>query len=91
MCLVVALALVTPRFVMVLMWLFSHYLADAYGTWIWPLLGFFLLPTTTIAYAIARNEFGGFKGWGAVITILGVLFDVGLLGSAKGRGALRRD
>jgi hypothetical protein len=90
-CLVVALALLTPRFVMVLMWLFSDYLSHAYGTWVWPLLGFFLLPTTTIAYAIAQNEFGGFRGWGAVITILGVLFDLGLLGSARGRGILRRD
>lgn len=91
MCLVVALALLTPRFVMVLLWLFSDYLSHAYGTWVWPLLGFFLLPTTTIAYAIAQNEFGGFRGWGAVIMVLGVLFDLGLLGGARGRGILRRD
>jgi hypothetical protein len=89
-CLVVALALITPRFVMVVMWLFSEYLSHAYGTWVWPLLGFFLLPTTTIAYAIAQNEFGGFRGWGAVITVLGVLFDLGVLGGARGRGILRR-
>ena len=91
MCLVVALALITPRFVMVLMWLFSDYLSHAYGAWVWPLLGFFFLPTTTIAFAIAQNEFGGFRGWGAVVTILGVLFDVGVLGGARGRGILRRD
>jgi hypothetical protein len=91
MCLLVALALLTPRLVMVLMWLFSDYLSHAYGTWVWPLLGFFVLPTTTIAFAIAQNEFGGFRGWGAVITILGVLFDVGVLGGARGRGILRRD
>jgi hypothetical protein len=91
MCLVVALALLTPRFVMVLMWLFSDYLSHAYGTWVWPLLGFFFLPTTTIAFAIAQNEFGGFRGWGAVVTVLGVLFDLGVLGGARGRGILRRD
>jgi hypothetical protein len=91
MCLVVVLALATPRLVMVLMWLFSNYLSHAYGTWVWPLLGFFLLPTTTIAFAIAQNEFGGFKGWGVVITVLGVAFDLGLLGSARGRGIARRD
>ncbi|MGZ4108194.1 MAG: hypothetical protein ACXVQU_04315 [Actinomycetota bacterium] len=91
MCLVVVLALLTPRLVMVLMWLFSDYLSHAYGTWVWPLLGFFFLPTTTIAFAIAQNEFGGFRGWGAVITVLGVLFDVGVLGGARGRGILRRD
>jgi hypothetical protein len=90
-CFVVVLALVTPRMVMVLMWLFSDYLSHAYGTWVWPLLGFFFLPTTTIAFAIAQNEFGGFRGWGAVITVLGVLFDLGVLGGARGRGILRRD
>ena len=91
MCLVVVLALLTPRFVMVLLWLFSDYLSHAYGTWVWPLLGFFFLPTTTIAFAIAQNEFGGFRGWGAVVTVLGVLFDLGVLGGARGRGILRRD
>ncbi|HEX2425014.1 MAG TPA: hypothetical protein VHM47_03935 [Actinomycetota bacterium] len=91
MCLVVVLALLTPRLIMVLMWLFSNYLSHAYGTWVWPLLGFFFLPTTTIAFAIAQNEFGGFRGWGAVITVLGVLFDLGVIGGARGRGILRRD
>jgi hypothetical protein len=91
MCLVVVLALLTPRLIMVLMWLFSNYLSHAYGTWVWPLLGFFFLPTTTIAFAIAQNEFGGFRGWGAVITVLGVLFDLGVLGGARGRGILRSD
>jgi hypothetical protein len=89
-CLVVVLALLTPRLIMILLWLLpTHYLSHAYGTWVWPLLGFFLLPTTTIAYAIAENEFHGFRGWGAVITLLGVALDLGLLGG--GRGALRRD
>jgi hypothetical protein len=88
-CLLVALALIAPRLIMVILWLLpTHYLSNAYGTWVWPLLGFFLLPTTTLAYAIAANEFGGFEGWGAVITILGLLVDLGVLGG--GRGILRR-
>jgi hypothetical protein len=88
-CFLVALALITPRLIMVLLWLLpTNYLSHAYGTWVWPLLGFFLLPTTTLAYAIAANEFGGFQGWGAVITILGLLADLGVLGG--GRGILRR-
>lgn len=91
MCLFAALALLTPRLVMVLLWLFSDYLSDAFGTWVWPLLGFFVLPTTTVAYAIARNEFGGAQGWGLVIVILGVAFDLGLLGGASGRGVFKRD
>jgi hypothetical protein len=88
-CLVAALALLTPRLIMILLWLLpTHYLSNAYGTWVWPLIGFFVLPTTTISYAVAENEFGGFRGWGIVITILGVAVDLGLLGT--GRGVFRR-
>jgi hypothetical protein len=89
-CLFVALGLLTPRFIMILLWLLpTHYLSEAYDTWVWPLLGFFVLPTTTIAYAIAAHQFGGFHGWGIAITILGIAIDLGLLGT--GRGIFRRN
>ena len=87
-CLVVLIGLALPRFVMVVLWLFSNYLSRAYGTWVWPLLGFFLLPTTTLAYAIAENSFNGVKGIGLLIVVLGVLFDFGVIGG--GRGIARR-
>jgi hypothetical protein len=73
---------------MLFLWLFTDYLARAFDTWIWPTLGFFLLPTTTLAYAIAQNEFGGVQGWGLVVLVLGVLIDAGLLG--RGRGILKQ-
>jgi lipopolysaccharide/colanic/teichoic acid biosynthesis glycosyltransferase len=44
---------------MVVLWLFTDYLARAYDEFVVPLLGFFLLPTTTLAYAVAHNEVGG--------------------------------
>ena len=90
MCLVAALALLMPRLVMIVLWLLpTNYLSNAFGTWIWPLLGFFFLPTTTIAYAIAEHEFGAARGWGLAIVILGVAFDLGLL--SGGRGIFRRE
>lgn len=90
MCLVGALALLMPRMVMIVLWLLpTNYLSDAFGSWVWPLLGFFFLPTTTIAYAVARNEFGVATGWGLVLVILGVALDLGLL--RGGRGIFRRD
>ena len=85
---IIALAgLLMPRFIMVLLWLFSDYLSDAYGTWLWPLIGFFVLPTTTLCYAIAVNDLDGFRGWGAALTLLGFCVDAGLLG--RGRGVLK--
>jgi hypothetical protein len=88
-CLIVLLVLLLPRTVMVVLWLFSDYLSTAFGTWVWPLIGFFLLPTTTLAYAVAENRYGGVGDIGLVLVILGVLVDLGALGGG-GRGAGRR-
>ena len=79
-CLLVLLAFFTPRIVLFLLWLFSNYLARAFDTWLWPTLGFFFLPATTIGYAIAQNEFGGLSGLGIVAVVIGLAVDVGLLG-----------
>jgi hypothetical protein len=89
-CLFAVVALLTPRFVMFILWIFTDYLSTAYGGYLWPLLGFFFLPTTTIAYAIAQNEFGGVRGGGLLILILGVALDLGLLGGSSSRGRDRR-
>ena len=88
-CLIVLLALVTPRFIMFVLWAFTNYLSHAFGSFFWPLLGFFFLPTTTMAFAVAQNEFHGAKGWGLVVLILGVMADFGLLGGS-GRAIGRR-
>jgi hypothetical protein len=50
-CLVVLLALISPRLALFCLWLFSDILGDAYDSWIVPLIGFFVLPWTTLAYA----------------------------------------
>ena len=59
-CLVALLALISPRLALVAIWLFSDLLSRAFDSWILPLLGFFLLPWTTLGYAIcgasARTE-----------------------------------
>ena len=50
-CLLALLALISPRLVLFLLWLFSSVLSRAFDSWIVPLLGFFLLPWTTLTYA----------------------------------------
>ena len=89
-CLLGGFGLITPRFVMVLLWLFTDYLSRGFGSFFWPLLGFFLLPTTTMAYAVAQNEFHGVHGWGLAVVIGGVVIDFGLMGGG-GRAIGRRD
>lgn len=85
-CLIVVFALATPRFIMAVLWVFTDYLSQAFGSFIWPLLGFFFLPTTTMAYAVAQNEFHGAEGWGLAVLIVGVMVDFGLLGSGRAIG-----
>ena len=84
-CLLGLLALVAPRFVLVLLWLFTDYLASAFHSFVWPLLGFILAPATTLGYAVAQNEFGGIRGMGIVLIALGVLLDLGVIGGGASR------
>jgi hypothetical protein len=84
------LGLITPRLIMVLLWLFTDYLSRAYeGSWLLPLLGFFVLPTTTLSYAIAENSMHGLRGLGLVLVIAGLLVDLGILGG--GRGVFKKE
>ena len=83
-CLIAAVVLVLPRTIMVVLWIFTDYLSTAFGTWVWPLLGFFVLPTTTLAYAVAQNRYDGVTGWGLFLVIVGVLIDLGALGGGRG-------
>jgi hypothetical protein len=79
-CLVILLGLLWPRVVLFILWVFTNYLSRAFHTFVWPTLGFFFLPTTTLAYAIAQNAFDGVRGVGLFLVILGVLLDFGIIG-----------
>jgi hypothetical protein len=79
-CVVILLAFLGPRLVIFLLWLLTNYMNRAFDTFIWPFLGFLFLPWTTIAFAIAQNEFGGLSGLGILIVALGFLADIGVLG-----------
>jgi hypothetical protein len=88
-CLVVLLAFLSPRLALFAIFLFSDLLSRAFDSWFVPLLGFFLLPWTTLAYAVmwsaSSNEVTGFEWF---IVILAFIVD---LGSYASRGRARRD
>lgn len=87
-CLIGCLALVTPRVALVLVFLFSNYLGRAYETLLWPVLGFFFMPLTTLAYAWAVNTNATVTGVYLVVVVIAVLMDLGLVGT--GARARRR-
>ncbi|MEA2430924.1 MAG: hypothetical protein QOI19_1397 [Thermoleophilaceae bacterium] len=64
-CLLALLALISPRLVLFLLWIFSNVLSRVFDSWFVPLLGFFLLPWTTLTYA-------AFWDWGAGHHVTGI-------------------
>lgn len=81
-CILLLLSAFAPRLVIVLLWLFGgNYLSAPFSTWLLPLLGFFFMPFTTLAYAFAWNQSGGNVGglW-IVLIVIAVLLDFGHMG-----------
>ena len=88
-CLAVVLALVSPRLALIVMALFSDILSRAFDSWLLPLIGFFILPWTTLAYGvmwdIGTHRVSGFEWF---VVGLAVLVDLGSYGgTARGRRA----
>lgn len=80
-CLLALIALFFPRLIIILLALFSNYMSSAYQTILWPVLGFFFFPFTTLAYAVAMNENNGsVSGLYLVLVVIGVLLDLGSFG-----------
>jgi hypothetical protein len=87
-CFLVLFALISPRLALFFVWIASDLLSRAYDSWIVPFLGFFLLPWTTLAYAVmwsvGSDKVSGFEWF---IVILAFLAD---LGSYAGRERFRK-
>ena len=76
-CLVVLLALLSPRLALFALWIFGDLLERAFDDWWLPVLGFFLLPWTTLAYAVMWSSSNDVTGFEWFIVVLGFLFDLG--------------
>jgi hypothetical protein len=88
-CLVVLLALIAPRVVSVVLWLFTTFFAKAYANNpLILLVGVIFVPFTTLAYAWRVNSEGGVQSaFSVVVMVLAVIGDLSSL--AGGRRARR--
>lgn len=86
-CLLVLFAFISPRLALFALWLFSDLLSRAFDSWFVPLLGFFLLPWTTLAYAVMWSSSDRVAGFEWFIVILAFVID---LGSYASRDRARR-
>jgi hypothetical protein len=87
-CFIALFALISPRLALFALWLFSDMLSRAFDSWLIPFLGFFLLPWTTLAYAVMWSTgTNGVTGFEWFIVILAFVIDLGAYAS---RGRARR-
>ena len=82
-CLLALLALITPRLVIILLWLFTTWFSGIFPSIVVPLLGFIFLPTTLLWYTAVQHWFAGqWTFWPIVGIVIALLID---LSPAKGR------
>lgn len=86
-CLFALLSGLFPRLGLLIVWIFTNEVDQAYDTFILPLLGLIFLPLTTLVYALLWAPFGGVEGIEWFWVVLAFLFDIGALGA----GARSRD
>jgi hypothetical protein len=76
-CLFALLALATPRLVVVLLWLFTHWFRGVFNSALWLVLGFLFLPTTLLWYTAVQHWFGGqWTLWPVVGLVIALVIDV---------------
>lgn len=90
-CLILLLGFFGPRTALVYLYIIN-YLSSAFQTTLWPLLGFFFMPFTTLAYAIAMHN-GGLTNFWIVVLIIAAIMDLGVNGGSERerRGRRRTD
>jgi hypothetical protein len=91
-CLFALLAAISPRLVIFLLWIFSDRLTIALRSGWKGIIGFLLLPYTTLFYVLVYAPGKGVDAFGWVIVALGVVLDMSshLWGARTRRRRARR-
>ena len=76
-CLFAIFALLTPRLLIVALWLLSDWFKGLFHTALWPILGFIFLPTTFLWYTAVQNWWEGqWSLWPVVGLVIALMIDV---------------
>ena len=77
-CFVLLFAFLSPRLALAVVWVFTGDVDRAFDSFLVPLLGFFLLPWTTLAYAVLWSTGSrGIHGLEIFIVVFAFLADIG--------------
>ncbi|HWK29118.1 MAG TPA: hypothetical protein VNS09_21330 [Solirubrobacter sp.] len=87
-CLAALFALISPRLAIIVIAIFSDMLSRAFDSWFVPFIGFFILPWTTLAYAVMWDVGPrGVTGFDWFVVGLAFLVDLGSwFGGERARG-----
>jgi hypothetical protein len=87
-CIAALVALLFPRIMIIVLWLFTNWFEGVFDGVLIPVLGFIFLPVTTLWYSVVVNSFGGV--W-SVTSVVGMVVAIAIdLGSAGGGWRSRR-
>jgi hypothetical protein len=71
------LALLTPRVMIVVLWLFTGWFDGLFSSLLWPIVGFIFLPTTLLWFTAVQHWFGGvWSVWPIVGLVIALAIDV---------------
>lgn len=91
MCFIILIGAFAPRVGIVLLWLFTNELTQAFESFWIGLLGFALLPFTTLLYALVYTPATGVDGFGWFLVGIGFAIDLAhWFGGARSRDQDRR-
>ena len=86
-CLLTLVAVLFPRVLILVLWIFTNWFNGVFSSMIWPILGFIFMPLTTLWYSVVINRYGG--EWNTttiIVMVLAVVFDLGSNKSGYDRG-----
>jgi hypothetical protein len=82
-CLLALIAMISPRFVLALLYFFTNRLTIAFTSGWEGLIGFLLLPYTTLIYALVYQPVQGVRGFAWLLVAVGVLLDLSSIGFGR--------
>ena len=89
-CLPTLLAILFPRVMIVVLWIFTDWFSNVFSSMLWPVLGFFFMPLTTLWYSVVVKHYGG--QWSTLtigVMVIAVVIDLGSNGKGYKHGRKR--
>lgn len=80
-CLIALIALLFPRILIVVLYFFTNWFSGVFSSVLWPVLGFFFMPVTTLWYSVVMNNYGGqWSTTNIILMVIAIVIDMGSWG-----------